>query len=89
MSTVQLHGSKIFDSQIKIHTGNQKYDVSLARKFQQHLTNNYRKYGAIDKGKCKKRCMEIKWTGRHYHVQGNADVELKNVKLYCNKNQFP
>ena len=31
MSTVKLPGSKIFDSQIQIHTGNQKYDISLAK----------------------------------------------------------
>ena len=31
MSTVKLPGSNIFDSQMQIHTGNQKYDVSLAR----------------------------------------------------------
>ena len=31
MSTVQLTGSKIFDSPIQIHTGNQKDDVSLAK----------------------------------------------------------
>ena len=30
MSTVQLPGSKRFDSQIKMHTGTQKDDVSLA-----------------------------------------------------------
>ena len=32
--------------------------------------------------------MERKWTGRKYHVQYNANVELKDVKIYCNKNQF-
>ena len=37
MSTVQLPGSNIFDSQMQMHTGNQKYDVSLAKEFQQHL----------------------------------------------------
>ena len=31
MSKVQLPGSIRFDSQIKIHTGNEKKDVSLAR----------------------------------------------------------
>ena len=31
MATVQLTGSNIFDSQLQMHTGNQKYDVSLAR----------------------------------------------------------
>ena len=30
MSTVQLHRSKIFDSQIQMHTRTQKYNVSLA-----------------------------------------------------------
>ena len=33
--------------------------------------------------------MEIKLTERKYHVQDNADVELKYVKIYCSKNQFP
>ena len=33
--------------------------------------------------------MERKWTERKYHVQDNASVELKDVKMYCNKNQFP
>ena len=31
MSNVQLPGSNIFDSQIQMHTGTQKYDVSLAK----------------------------------------------------------
>ena len=33
--------------------------------------------------------MERKWTERKYHVQDNASVELIDVKIYCNKNQFP
>ena len=33
--------------------------------------------------------MKRKWTERKYHVQDNADVELKDVKMYCNKNKFP
>ena len=33
--------------------------------------------------------MERKWTDRQYHVQDNADVELKDVKMYCNTNQLP
>ena len=32
--------------------------------------------------------MEIKLTERKYHVQDNADVELKDVKIYCSTNQF-
>ena len=30
-----------------------------------------------------------KFIEREYHVQDNADVAHKNVKIYCNKNQFP
>ena len=33
--------------------------------------------------------MERKWTERKYHVQDNALVELKDVKIYCNTNKFP
>ena len=53
MSTVQLPGSKTFDSQIQMHTGNQKDDVSLAKESQHHLTKYHRKNGAIDQGKYK------------------------------------
>ena len=34
MSTVKLNVSIIFYSQMQIHTGNQIYDVNLAKKFQ-------------------------------------------------------
>ena len=33
--------------------------------------------------------MERKWTDRQYHVQDNADDELKDVKMYCNTTQLP
>ena len=68
MSNVQLPESNIFDSQMQIHTGNQKNDVSLAKEFQQHLTKEHRKNGFVDHGKYKKRLMEIKCTDRQYHV---------------------
>ena len=32
--------------------------------------------------------MEIKWIERKYHIQDNAAVELKDMKMYCNTNQF-
>ena len=51
MSTVQLPGSIIFDSQIKIHIGTQKYNIILAKTFQEHLTKNHRKNGFIYQGK--------------------------------------
>ena len=51
MSKVQLPGSVSFDSQIKIHTGTEKKDVSLAREFKYHLEDEHRKNGVIDQGK--------------------------------------
>ena len=87
MSTVQLPGSIIFDSQIQMHTGTQKDNVSVAKEFQEHLTKKHRKDGVIDQGKSK-RFMKRKWTDREYHVQDDYDVEHKYVKIYCNKNQF-
>ena len=89
MSTVQLPGSNIFDDQMKMHTGNQKYDVSLAREFQHHLKKEQRKNGVFDHGKKNKRSMERKWTYRQYHVQDNSAVEHQYVIIYLNINQFP
>ena len=37
----------------------------------------------------KKQLLEGKWTERKYHVQNNDNVELKDVKMYCNTNKFP
>ena len=63
---------------MQIHTGNQKYNVSLAKEFQHHLKKEHHKSGVFDQGK-KKRSMEIKWTYRQYHVQDNADVAHQYV----------
>ena len=43
----------------------------------------------FDQGKNNKQFMERKWIERKYHVQDNASVKLKDVKMYCNTNQFP
>ena len=40
MSNVQLPGSNRFDSQMQVHTGNQKNDVSLAKEFQHNMTKD-------------------------------------------------
>ena len=45
MSTVQLTISNIFYSQILMHTGNQKDNISLSKGFQHHLTKEHRKNG--------------------------------------------
>ena len=89
MSKVKLHGSIRFDSHIKIHTGTENKDVSLAREFKDHLEGEHHKNGVIDQVKSRKIFMNRKWTERKHHVQDNADVELKYVKMYCNTNQFP
>ena len=54
MSNFQLPRSNIFDFQTQMHTDYQKYDVSLAKEFKQHLTKEHHKNGAIDQGKYKK-----------------------------------
>ena len=32
---------------------------------------------------------KVKWTDRQYHVQDNADVAHRDVRMYCNKDKFP
>ena len=64
MYTVQLPVSNRFDSQIQIHTGTENKDVSLAQKFQHHLTKEHLKNGMFDQGKNNKRFTERKWKDR-------------------------
>ena len=47
-----------------MYTGNQKYDVSLAKEFQHYLKKEHRKNGVIDQGKYKKRFTKRKWADR-------------------------
>ena len=51
MSKVQLPGSIRFDSQIKMHTGTENKDLSLAKEFKDHLEGEHRQNGAIDQRK--------------------------------------
>ena len=53
MSNVQLPVSKIFDSQMQMQNSSQKDYVSLAKEFQQHLTNKHHKNRVFDQGKWK------------------------------------
>ena len=48
MSTDKIPGSNIFDSQMQMHTGNQKGDVSLAKRFEHHLEKEHRQNGVFD-----------------------------------------
>ena len=88
MYNVQPPGSNRFDSQMQIHNGNQNNNVSLAKKFQQHLTKEHRKNCVIDQVKYKKMFMGRKWIDRQYHVQYNTNVAHKNVIMYCSTKQF-
>ena len=54
MSKVQLPGSVRFDSQIKMHTGTENKDISLAKEFKDHLEGEHHQNGVIDKGKARK-----------------------------------
>ena len=71
-----------------MHYFTQNNDVSLAKQFQKYLSKEHLKHGVIDQVKYRKRASKIKWTDIEYHVQDGADVAHKNVKIYCNTNQF-
>ena len=47
------------------------------------------KHGFIGQGKYRKISSKTKCTDREYHVQDNADVSHKYVKMYFYTNQFP
>ena len=89
MSNVQLPVSKIFDSQIMMHSCTHKNGVSLAKQFQKNISDEYRKHEVIYQGKYIKRASKRKCTGIEYRVQDNSDVAHKDVKMYCDTNQFP
>ena len=89
MFNVQIPVSNRFGLQIQIHTINQNNYVSLVKIFQHHLTKEHCKNGIFDQGKNNKWFMEIKWKCRQYYVQDNADVAHKDVRMFCNTNQFP
>ena len=44
------------------------------------------KHGVIGQVKYRKRAIKIKWTDVEYHVQDDADVAPKYVRIYCDTN---
>ena len=72
-----------------MHTGNQRYDVSLAKEFQHYMTKEHSQKWCFDQGKNNKRFMERKWTDIQYHVQDNDNAAHKDMRICCNTNQFP
>ena len=53
------------------------------------MSKDHQKHGIIDQRKYRKICSKIKWTDIDYHVQDNADVSNKDVRMYCDTNQSP
>ena len=53
------------------------------------MSKEHRKHGVMDRVKYRKRASKIKCTDIEYHVRDNADVSHKDVKMYCDTNQFP
>ena len=51
MSKFKLTGSVRFDSHIRMNTGTENKDVSLAQEFKYHLEEEHRQNGAIYQGK--------------------------------------
>ena len=51
MSTVKILGEKRYDTEMVIHNGTGKSDVSLARELKKHLSSAARKYVVIYQGK--------------------------------------
>ena len=89
ISNVQLPVSKTLYSRILMHSCTQNNYINLAKQFQKHLSNDHRKHVVIDQGKYRKRSIKRKWTDIEYHVQDNSDIAHKDVKIYCDNNQFP
>ena len=68
-----------------MHSCKQKKYVILTK----HLSKDHRKHGVIDQAKYRKRASKRKQIDREYHIQGNYGVAHKDVKMYCDENQFP
>ena len=71
-----------------MHTGTRTSDGIFASEILKHLSTAAYKHGVIDNRKYKKRASTRKWTESEYHVHNDADVAHKNVKIFCNTNQF-
>ena len=52
------------------------------------MSKEHRKHGVVDQVNIGKH-PEKKQTDREYHVQDNADVAHKYVKMFCDTNQLP
>ena len=60
-----------------MHTGTEKYDVVLAKEFQEHTTKEHRKDGSIYQGKSKK---------DSWKDNGKTDNTMFRIMLMLNSN---
>ena len=54
MKNVQLPGAEAYESQMEIHTSTANTEISLARKFQKHLSDPTQAHGLLYHGKGRK-----------------------------------
>ena len=66
-----------------------KNDDRRSKQFPKHLYKEHLEHRLIDQGKYRKKSIKRKWIEREYYVQDNAHVAQKDVKIYCDTNQFP
>ena len=83
-ATLQLPGSKRFDTKMGFHTETQDTDVSLALEFKNNLANKSRKHGIIDIGEKQKRSSKQNWINREH----NKYVEHQDVKYIVPQTNF-
>ena len=72
-----------------MHYCTENNHVSMAKQPPQKLSKDHCKHGVIDQVKYRKIASRRNWTDREYHFQDNSDVAHKDVKVYCDTNQFP
>ena len=65
-----------------------KNDVSKAKEFKKICLRMIGNMESLIRENIGKELVKAKWTGREYHIQDNADVAHKDVKMYCDTNQF-
>ena len=89
MATVLLPNSKGYYTQIIIHSATSTVDFYLTRLFQKHLSNTACKHAVIDQGKYNSWASKLNWIEMEYFFQEEDDLTHKNVKIFCDTNQFP
>ena len=69
MITVKLPGAGAYDSHMEMYTSTVNTDISLAKKFQKHISEPTREHDLLDHGKDRKHSSKCKWTECEYYSQ--------------------